>query len=62
MRVRHVLSACFCGLLVAAGAAAADGENLPLLKDTVLYTQTASGCWGVELEKGKNPILKILNN
>lgn len=57
MRVRYFLSVCFLGIAVAASAA--DGQKPPLLKDTVLYTQTALGCRGVELDKS-NPYVKIL--
>ena len=57
MRVRFFLSACF--LSIAAAASAAEGDKLPLLKDTMLYTQTATGCAGAELVKG-NRWVKIL--
>jgi hypothetical protein len=58
MKVRHFLSAWLCGIAISASAAA-DDKKLPLLKDTLLYTQTAIGCRGIELNKD-NPYVKIL--
>ena len=60
MGVRHFLSACFWAIAVSASAAEETQDKLPLLKDTLLYTETAGGCWSAELDKGKSPLLKVL--
>jgi len=59
MRARHFLSICFLALAVSAGAAAEDPDKLPLLKDTVLYTETASACWSIDRKTWKSPVTKV---